>query len=91
MNVQDIFTELQLNHPSPRQAAAPTMAYSPGVMQSAPGEHQPLKMSRSWWRIASCSMHTPRSRPAMAPTAILGMNKPDGTWRENKEQDRIKR
>ena len=27
----------------PRTAAAPTMAYSPGVMQSSPVEHSPLK------------------------------------------------
>lgn len=33
---------------SPKHAAAPTIAQRPGVMQSAPGVHHPVKMNQSW-------------------------------------------
>ncbi len=68
---------------SPKHAAAPTIAYRPGVTQSAPGRHQFLKMIQSWWWYAICSTAMPTIRPAMAPTAILGMNRPDGIWGES--------
>lgn len=66
----------------PKQAAAPTIAYSPGVTQSAPGLHQFLKMIQSWWWYASCSTPIPTILPAMAPTAMLGIKRPEGIWNE---------
>lgn len=39
----------------PSTAAAPTMAYRPGVMQSSPVEHSPEKIQILEWWNASCS------------------------------------
>lgn len=36
-------------------------------------------------------MPTPSSLPAIAPTAMLGMNRPEGTWVEENDQSNLRR
>lgn len=65
----------------PKTAAAPTIAYKPGVMQSSwPGNPQLLsKNHKCGYLAANCCMKIPTIRPVIPPMAKLGMNNPQGT------------
>lgn len=88
----------------PRAAAAPTIAYRPGVTQMSMSGQVDLTRSEAAfdlqsggagetmptrWRLAqdpprhthwtTCSVSMPTARPKVAPTAMVGINKPAGT------------
>uniref|UniRef100_A0A1I8HEX0 J domain-containing protein n=1 Tax=Macrostomum lignano TaxID=282301 RepID=A0A1I8HEX0_9PLAT len=63
----------------PKAAAAPIMAYRPLLMQGCPARQNRRNGKLSMRETATCSSTLPRTRPAMAPTARDGMNRPEGT------------
>mmetsp|Transcript_6589 Transcript_6589/g.15973 ORF Transcript_6589/g.15973 Transcript_6589/m.15973 type:complete len:217 (-) Transcript_6589:967-1617(-) len=62
----------------PSTAAAPTMAYTPGVTHLDTLAHAP-KTPVSPWLLCTVSIHSPAARPSSAPTARLGTSVPPGT------------
>ncbi len=67
----------------PNTAAAPTIAYNPGVIQSSELSHSPLNIHKCGYRNASCCMAIPTTLPVILPRHKLGMKRPQGTFIPN--------